>query len=264
MKEMGYQIASRATILLGREGVSRSDGALVELIKNSYDADANFCFICFDKANDRIIIIDDGTGMTQAIISSAWMTIGTDNKKQEFISQKKRIKSGEKGIGRFALDRLGRICRMYTKHASEKLIHWEMDWGRFEESGQTLSDVKAHYEYLDDSFSLICSKYVENLPGELKKILSRCDLTLSTGTILEISSLRDKWDAAAVAAACSGLEALLPPQEQGLFDILVKQDENAGIRRIESSIQDDFDYRLAAHFDGTNFYERSLSRGWTG
>ena len=253
MKEMGYQIASRATILLGREGVSRSDGALVELIKNSYDADANFCFICFDKANDRIIIIDDGTGMTQAIISSAWMTIGTDNKKQEFISQKKRIKSGEKGIGRFALDRLGRICRMYTKHASEKLIHWEMDWGRFEESGQTLSDVKAHYEYLDDSFSLICSKYVENLPGELKKILSRCDLTLSTGTILEISSLRDKWDAAAVAAACSGLEALLPPQEQGLFDILVKQDENAGIRRIESSIQDDFDYRLAAHFDGTNF-----------
>lgn len=173
MQEMEYQIASRATILLGREGVSRSDGALVELIKNSYDADANFCFICFDKANDRILIIDDGTGMTQQIIATAWMTIGTDNKKADFVSQKKRIKSGEKGIGRFALDRLGRVCRMYTKHKTENLIHWEMDWGRFEEPGQTLSEVKAQYEYLEDSFDSVCAKYIENFSGELKNVALR-------------------------------------------------------------------------------------------
>ena len=108
MKEIGYQIASRATILLGREGVSRSDGALVELIKNSYDADANFCFIYFDKANDRILIIDDGSGMTREIIASAWMTIGTDNKKEEFVSLKNRVKAGEKGIGRFALEAIAK------------------------------------------------------------------------------------------------------------------------------------------------------------
>lgn len=253
MQEMEYQIASRATILLGREGVSRSDGALVELIKNSYDADANFCFICFDKANDRILIIDDGTGMTQQIIATAWMTIGTDNKKADFVSQKKRIKSGEKGIGRFALDRLGRVCRMYTKHKTENLIHWEMDWGRFEEPGQTLSEVKAQYEYLEDSFDSVCAKYIENFSGELKNVLPDRKLTLATGTVLEISNLRDNWDAAAVSTACSGLEALLPPQEQRVFDIVVKQDESAGIRRIESSVQGDFDYRLEAQFDGKSF-----------
>ena len=253
MKEIEFQIASRATILLGREGVSRSDGALVELIKNSYDADANFCFIYFDKENDRILIIDDGSGMTREIIASAWMTIGTDNKKEEFVSSKNRVKAGEKGIGRFALDRLGRVCRMYTKHQAEKLIHWEMDWGRFEKPRQTLSDVKAQYEYMEDDFSAICSKHVEDFIGKVNKILAGRNLTLNTGTLLEISCLRDNWDTAAVAAACSGLEALLPPQEQGAFDILVKQGESAGIRRIESSIQDDFDYRLAACFDGKDF-----------
>lgn len=44
------------------------------------------------------------------------MLIGTDNKRVEYLSAKNRIKSGEKGIGRFALDRLGSKCRMYTKH----------------------------------------------------------------------------------------------------------------------------------------------------
>ena len=59
MEKLSYQIASRATILLGREGVSRSDGALIELIKNAYDADASFCFVYFDQSHDRIVIIDD-------------------------------------------------------------------------------------------------------------------------------------------------------------------------------------------------------------
>ena len=142
---------------------------------------------------------------------------------------------------------------MYTKHKAEKLIHWEMDWGRFEAPGQTLSEVKAQYEYLDDSFDSICAKYVENFSSELKNVLPERNLTLMTGTVLEISNLRDNWDAAAVSTVCSGLEALLPPQEQGVFDVVVKQDGKAGIRRIESSIQDDFDYRLVAHFDGKSF-----------
>lgn len=52
MAKIGYKISARATILLGREGVSKADGALVELIKNTYDADADICFLCFDKDKD--------------------------------------------------------------------------------------------------------------------------------------------------------------------------------------------------------------------
>ncbi len=103
---MSYKISSRTTILIGREGVSRADGAIIELIKNTYDADAKFCYIAFDVEEDTIYLLDNGTGMTRDIIETAWMLIGTDNKKQNYLSETQRVRSGEKGIGRFALDRL--------------------------------------------------------------------------------------------------------------------------------------------------------------
>lgn len=253
MKKLGYQIASRATILLGREGVSRSDGALIELIKNAYDADASFCFVYFDQSHDRIVIIDDGTGMTQKIISSSWMTIGTDNKKTEYVSEKHRIKSGEKGIGRFALDRLGRVCKMYTKHASERLIYWEMDWSEFEKAGQMLEQVKAKFEYREDSFDVTCSKFVNDFPEALARVLKRRGVQLETGTILEITSLRDSWSKAEIGRVKAGLGTLLPPKEQGVFNILLKENETAAIICTENVFDEDFDYRMVADFDGRIF-----------
>lgn len=113
MAKMKYKMSSRATILLGRESVSRVDGAIIELVKNTYDADAEFCYLCFDVEHDRIYILDNGAGMTKDTIETCWMLIGTDNKRVEYLSTKNRVKSGEKGIGRFALDRLGSRCKMY-------------------------------------------------------------------------------------------------------------------------------------------------------
>ena len=132
MEKMKYKMSSRATILLGRENVSRVDGAIIELVKNTYDADAGFCYLCFDTEHDRIFILDNGSGMTKGIIETCWMLIGTDNKRIEYLSPGMRIKSGEKGIGRFALDRLGGKCKMYTKSQNEPLIQWETDWSAFE------------------------------------------------------------------------------------------------------------------------------------
>ena len=85
MEKMKYKISSRATILLGRESVSKVESALIELIKNTYDADATMCYILFDVENDSIFLIDDGSGMTKKIIEDNWMMIGTDNKKKEYI-----------------------------------------------------------------------------------------------------------------------------------------------------------------------------------
>ena len=67
MEKMKYKISSRTTILLGREGVSRADGAIIELIKNTYDADADFCYIAFDLENDVLYILDNGVGMTRCV-----------------------------------------------------------------------------------------------------------------------------------------------------------------------------------------------------
>ncbi|HCL03785.1 MAG TPA: histidine kinase, partial [Lachnoclostridium phytofermentans] len=134
MAKMKYKISSRATILLGRESVSKVEGALIELIKNTYDADATLCYVYFDTTEGALFIIDDGTGMTKSVIEDNWMMIGTANKRDEYISGKDRIKSGEKGIGRFALDRLGGICEMYTKNVNDRMIKWTTNWNSFERS----------------------------------------------------------------------------------------------------------------------------------
>ncbi|MCP4699526.1 MAG: hypothetical protein GY862_22160 [Gammaproteobacteria bacterium] len=94
-----------------------AEGAIVELVKNSYDADARNCIIIFKNHgayshNPSLYIIDNGIGMTREIIKNHWMKIGTDNKLQNFQSGK-RVKSGAKGIGRFALDRLGVPAEMF-------------------------------------------------------------------------------------------------------------------------------------------------------
>lgn len=71
MAKMKYKMSSRATILLGRESVSRVDGAIIELVKNTYDADAGFCCLCFDVEHDQIYILDNGVGMTKETIKLA-------------------------------------------------------------------------------------------------------------------------------------------------------------------------------------------------
>ncbi len=67
MEKLKYKISSRATILLGRESVSKVESALIELIKNSYDADASVCYLLFDIQNDSIYLIDNGIGMTKKV-----------------------------------------------------------------------------------------------------------------------------------------------------------------------------------------------------
>ena len=203
MEKMKYKISSRATILIGREGVSRADGATIELIKNTYDADADFCYIAFDIEKDTIYILDNGIGMDKETVESAWMLIGTDNKKTHYISDGCRVKSGEKGIGRFALDRLGSKCTMYTKNKTEKLIYWFNNWDNFEEEGKTLDEIEADFEYLDGSFESIIPDYIKkNIVALAKQKAQEAvvggktvpKFSLSTGTLFKISGLRDKWD----------------------------------------------------------------------
>ena len=194
MRKLNYKISSRATILLGRESVAKVEGAIIELVKNTYDADATLCFICFDIENDCIYILDDGIGMTEEIIENCWMLIGTDNKRENYKSEKNRIKSGEKGIGRFALDRLGNTCEMITKNkTSDKVLYWKMEWGKFEETNKSLDEIDAELEYREQTFiELIPSNILCDI---LKLKEDNTEISdLETGTLLKISGLRDKWN----------------------------------------------------------------------
>lgn len=255
MDTMRYRISSRAAILLGRESVSKAEGAIAELVKNCYDADADFCYLCFDAAGNRLIIIDNGTGMTKEVIDSNWMTIGTDNKQKEFKSRKGRIKSGEKGIGRFALDRLGKICSMYTKSKSDELIYWETDWQNFEIANQLLEDVSAKFTYANGRLI----KYIPTaVLNNLKKFEKdkKASFSLDTGTILIISDLRDSWSKRDVSNIVESLGFLIPPEEQSRFTIFVQEGLESEGREVVNDLNDDYDYKLEAKFDGVDFEVR--------
>lgn len=251
MAKMKYKMSSRATILLGRESVSRVDGAIIELVKNTYDADAEFCYLCFDVEHDRIYILDNGAGMTKDTIETCWMLIGTDNKRVEYLSTKNRVKSGEKGIGRFALDRLGSRCKMYTKHNSEDLICWETDWSNFEKAGQIIDDVEADFSYCPDL------RFEDVIPVEIKKGIARLakgadgdQFSLKNGTLFIISGLRDKWTDREKEKVIDVLGYLIPPVEQQSYVIITQNNLKDVANKVDNDITDDYDYKVRAHFDG--------------
>ena len=257
MSRIKYKISARATILLGREGVSKADGAMVELIKNTYDADADVCFMCIDKTNDCIYLYDNGTGMDYETITNCWMLIGTANKRNEFKSKKNRIKSGEKGIGRFALDRLGSFCTMYTKNEkSKKVLKWITNWSDFEDTDKTLDEMEAELTEMNSNF-------VDVFPPFLKKNIDDFVLCMQkkgkiiypykTGTLFIINNLRDNWDNKYINNFISGLGTLLPPKEQSEFYLCTMKNSNDNYKIIESSLSDDYDYKLHSEFNGTEF-----------
>ena len=108
--------------LLGRELITDRITALFELVKNCYDANSENVNLTFENVNklsplSKIIIQDDGLGMTFEDIRNKWMVIGTSSKRRSRTSPApyNRIVAGKKGVGRFAVDKLGGKLVMKTK-----------------------------------------------------------------------------------------------------------------------------------------------------
>ena len=139
---------------LGYELVEKHETALAELLKNAYDADAtnvDVAFEDYEQAGGALTIADNGHGMTEDVIRSAWMRISTNEKIQNPISRKyKRSKAGRKGIGRFAVERLGKRLVLETKARGQEgairvIFHWDRDF----KSGRSLSSVSNKIECFD-------------------------------------------------------------------------------------------------------------------
>lgn len=84
--------------------------------------------------------------MTTQVIEEKWMVIGTDNKRTNVKTLKGRIVSGEKGIGRFALDKLGGTVTVtsWTGQTKDGPIEWAAQWTDFEEEDTTVDMVHAN------------------------------------------------------------------------------------------------------------------------
>ena len=104
---LSFSVETRVLRELGERLVKQPEVAIVELIKNAYDADAVECVVHYDP-RERIVVEDDGTGMTLDRFRNAWMRIGTSSKEHTpYSTQYQREITGEKGIGRFAVRFLG-------------------------------------------------------------------------------------------------------------------------------------------------------------
>ena len=118
---------ARLITMLGDQLIKNERIALVELIKNAYDADAEWVkvsFVNFNNdftvnANSKIIIEDNGNGMNREIIEKHWLNPATPEKikrkRVKSVTDKGRIIQGEKGIGRFAIFKLGKRVTICTR-----------------------------------------------------------------------------------------------------------------------------------------------------
>jgi len=181
-KEIPVKFKPRARLLLqlGDQLIRNESIALIELVKNSYDADANKVDIYMENVDDPdngiIIIEDDGYGMDAETVEDVWMEPGSDFKTEKFSKREvtpkfQRLPIGEKGIGRFGVHKLGNQIEMTTKKTNTKEVFVKIDWLIFNK-----------YRYLEEVPILIVER---DIPKHFKNG--------KTGTSITISNLRKEW-----------------------------------------------------------------------
>lgn len=172
--------------LIGRDLITDRITALFELVKNCYDANAREVTIRFinsgteDSSTNGIIeITDDGIGMSFEDVRDKWMVIGTSNKRRNPVSPApfNRRCVGEKGIGRFAVDKLGDFVTIHTKQElSNEWLNILIDWNKYFSASQSADGMKLFTD-IDNGYEFIAASDV-----------------LEKGTTLKIKGLHDKWE----------------------------------------------------------------------
>ena len=182
--DVSFSVMARVAMQLGRESISNSIVAILELVKNAYDADAETVKIRFgnsDKANPLLVIEDNGHGMTEQQLREGWLVIGTPNKLLSGrSSRKKRVLTGEKGLGRLGLDRLCEktVVQSFSEEEYSGL-ELEINWHKYyEEMNAPLQNIR-HDLYRITKFIV---DPITNISEEFTK-----------GTRLILHDLKDAW-----------------------------------------------------------------------
>ena len=148
-RNIQFNVDAYTAKLIGRENVSKLEGAVLEIVKNAYDADAKVFCMYYSDAHKCIYVIDNGIGMKEEVLKNHWMTIGNSSKKENYKTVSNRTQTGAKGIGRFALDRIADRCEMLTI-SDEGGLEWHVNWSDFDDK-KNLSDVNAKLYDTDES-----------------------------------------------------------------------------------------------------------------
>jgi len=257
MSQVPFSVSARTAQLIGQQNFSSAEGAVIELVKNCYDADSNISLVLFDNSDPdpgkhSLMIIDNGDGMTEKVILDHWMMIGTDNKEDDYETDSGRVKTGAKGIGRFAMDRLGELAEMYTlPKENTDGNYWKVNWNDFKQKGVPISQVHATLDALP---SFDYKNKVEELSANFKPLqdyITKKGIDFTKGTLLKISNLREIWKEEEIQKLFENLEILIPPQEQPVFTIaLFSKETPERFGELAGAYYDDYDYKLTAkHLD---------------
>jgi len=159
-----FEVHPSVVYQLGESLITDAVQALIELVKNCYDADATYAKVTIDTegsvevrsaiyppSGGRIIVEDDGVGMDLEVIETGWLMISNrkkrDLKEARQTSPGGRTPLGDKGLGRLGVQRLGENLEVFTKCLKEPGYHFGFSWLDFA-TAPTLRDVDIHLEEL--------------------------------------------------------------------------------------------------------------------
>ena len=212
VNKQAFRPRARLLELLGEQLIDNVRLAVFEMVKNSYDADANQVQVCLDRpdtCNGTISVQDDGCGMTLQTIQNAWLEPGADNRYEQKMagirSEKfNRLPLGEKGVGRFAAHKLGNKIRLWTRASGGPELNVEIDWSE-----------QMKHRYMDETEITI-----SETPGIHFK-------RKQTGTLIEVSDLKFLWTRGDVRRLWNNVTSITAPYvTEDDFDVTLQVPKN--------------------------------------
>lgn len=256
--------------IIGKDLINDDNIAILELVKNSFDADSKTVFVRYLnlKENDdsicetytektsRLIIQDNGLGMNIDDIQNKWLNIAYSEKKANKMQHNRRM-AGAKGVGRFSCDRLGEYLNLITKKSGdEKFVRLSINWKLFEveDNKKEIQSVPIIYDIVDDK-ALMGLGYLPFEQGVLLEIIKLRSLWVypkkdEKGNIL-------KWNVDKLVGLKKYLEKLINPShafENNDFGILLeaqefideneeKEEHDKFIGKVENRVFDKLDFK---------------------
>jgi signal transduction histidine kinase len=201
--KLRFDIKTGMKNIIGRDLITDDFIAIYELVKNSYDAYADYVKIAFTK--NEIIIADNGKGMSKEDLEKKWFAVAYSAKKDKTEDnnlkrdshlnnlKSRRFYAGAKGVGRFSCDRLGEDLELITsKIESNITFKVNVDWREFEKDAQqSFGSVEIPFEEIESRSIFPQSK--------------------SYGTSLKIKNLNSTWDKTKLQELRRSLEKLINP-----------------------------------------------------
>ena len=208
-EQIPFRMHPRVFTALGEDLVTNDIVAVIELVKNSYDAFAQNVWLRFRDESDQglyLEIEDDGNGMSRDFIEDVWCLVASPFKElNPIVKRGTRVRrvAGEKGLGRLSAARLGQRLYMLTKTPQSPCWEVEVDWSDIS-TGDDLSKSYAR-----------CRRYSKTP-------------SFQTGTLLRIYGLARQWDKNSISDLEENLGRLISPfSDVGDFNIFLSGFDDA-------------------------------------